>query len=81
MHKSDIKILQILFKGECTNELKSFTIKQLQIYLTEFCYSKIHNTLVSLSLGGLVARGFKNSRADTYYITENGIKILRGLLE
>jgi predicted transcriptional regulator len=81
MHKSDIKILQILFKSECTNEIKSFTVKQLQIYLTEFCYTKIHTALVSLSLGGLVSKGYKNSRADTYYITENGIKILRGLLE
>jgi predicted transcriptional regulator len=81
MHKSDIKILQTLFKSECTNEIKSFTIKQLKTYLSEFCYSKIHNTLVSLSLGGLVAKGYKNSRADTYYITDNGINILRGLLE
>jgi predicted transcriptional regulator len=32
-------------------------------------------------LGGLVAKGYKNSRADTYYITDNGINILRGLLE
>jgi hypothetical protein len=81
MHKSDIKILQALFKNECTNELKSFTIKQLQSYLSEFCYSKIHSTLNSLSLGGFVARGFKNSRADTFYITNNGISILRGLLD
>jgi hypothetical protein len=81
VNKSDIKVLQTLYKSECTNEIKSFTIKQLQNYLSEFCYSKIHNNLISLSIGGLVARGYKNSRADTYYITENGIRILRGLLE
>jgi DNA-binding MarR family transcriptional regulator len=80
MHKLDIKVLQELYKNKCINDIQSFSINQI-LKSIELSYSTIHNILNSLVVAGYAQKGFKNSRADTYYITEKGIEKLRRLLQ
>jgi DNA-binding MarR family transcriptional regulator len=79
MHKSDVEVLQILAKNECTSEIKSYSILSI-LSKTKYKYSKIHNTLSQLAVGEYVQKGFKNERADTFYITPKGMDKLRRLL-
>ena len=80
MHKSDVEILQLLIKNDCTSEVKSYSILKL-LALTKYKYSKVHGDLNNLLTGEYVQKGLKNERADTYYITEKGINKLKGLME
>lgn len=80
MHVDDIKVINILIKKECVSPIKANTINQLLPDL-KYCYSKAHNTLKALCVGGFTNKGIKNCRAETYYVTEKGINEIGRLMK
>ncbi|MDK2932799.1 MAG: hypothetical protein PWP27_609 [Clostridiales bacterium] len=76
MNKNDIKILYALYKNQCTNEMKSFTIKKIQEE-TGLSNTKIRYTIRGLSMSGYLGEGFQSGNASTYYITLKGIGLLK----
>ena len=79
MNINDIKILQILEKEDCTNNLKSFTVKRIsnEVNLSQ---TKVRYTMPMLNDLGYANKGFSNGKSQTYYITEKGIEFLRRCL-
>lgn len=81
MTKSAIRILMELAKNDCKSPLKSYTVEQLTTSTEEYSYSKVYADLTALYMSGYVLKGLKNSRAETYYISEQGLIILRGYIK
>lgn len=78
INKSDVEILHILTTNQCTTELRSFTISRILEH-SKYKYSKVHNDTTKLVSAGYVQKGLKSSKSDTYFITQSGIELLRGL--
>lgn len=77
MTKAGIRILYTLHKAECTNDMKSYTIKKI-IEETELTSTKVRYSIIALLSGGYIAEGYSVGNAATFYITEKGKEILRG---
>lgn len=77
MSKTDIKILYCLHKANCTNDMKSFTVKKI-IEETELSNTKVRYTIRALLAGEYIGEGFNIGNASTYYITDKGKEVLRG---
>lgn len=78
MNISNIQILNVLYGDNCATKLQAYTIGKLRTKLG--CgYTKTAKDLNVLLALGYVNKGYKRGRADTYYITESGIKFLGGV--
>lgn len=73
MTKNDFKILSVLFKDKCTNEMKSYTIIKLS-QVSEFSITKIRACIKTFLEEGDIAEGYKSGSAKSYYITQKGIE-------
>lgn len=72
MNKSTIDLLTILEKSNSFTEYTAIPISQIQPK-TKYKYSKINNDLNKLYTANFINKGLKQGRAETYYITEEGI--------
>ena len=81
-NKNDILILRTLYKHKKVNKLQSITIKELANLLeNKFSTMKIRNSLYTFLEMDIVAKGMMQGRSHTYYLNENGINILKDLIE
>jgi DNA-binding MarR family transcriptional regulator len=79
LSKNDYKVLYVLEKHECTNEMKSFTISKIS-ESTGLSISKIRITLREFIKLGYIKEGAVNHTAKTYYITKEGIDKVKSLV-
>ena len=75
---NDYKILFTLFKNECTNEIKAFTINKIKKE-TNLSIPKIRTTIKAFIKEGYIKKGVSHHNANSYYVSETGIKKIKEL--
>lgn len=76
--KGDITILGKLNDAGLNNKMKSATIKGISS-LTSLSEAKVRQSVALLHSSKLLEVGFKQKNANTYYISDDGIELLRDL--
>jgi DNA-binding transcriptional ArsR family regulator len=79
IYKSNIQILKTLKDNNYTSPFKSATVSQLQTIIP-YSQSKLSKDLNALTTANLTLRGMKISRAETFYISQQGITYLSQIL-
>ena len=79
MHKSNIQILKSLYDNNLTTPFQSITISKINQLLPTYSYSKLSRDLNELTTANYTLRGIKKSRAETFYITTQGIEYLKSI--
>lgn len=72
--RNEYKIIGKLFEKGCISKLQSFRIQKIADE-TNLSVPKIRQTLKLFLNLEIVDKGAKDERADTYFLTEKGIKI------
>ncbi len=79
MDKIAYAILGFLCKNEVNNKVKALTLADIHGKLTSLKSPTIYKRLSSMIKEGYIAEGIKEGRANTYFITEDGIKKLENI--
>lgn len=72
--RNDYKIIGKLFEKGCISNLQSFRIQKIAEE-TNLSVPKIRQTLKLFLSLNIVDKGAKDEKADTYFLTEKGIRI------
>lgn len=73
--RNEYKILNTLYKNACTSKLCSFRIQKIADE-SQLSIPKIRQSMKMFCNLGLVEKGAKDERADTYFITKEGIEVV-----
>lgn len=73
--RNEYKILNTLYKNACSSKLCSFRIQRLADE-TDLSIPKIRQSMKMFFNLGLVDKGAKDERADTYFLTKDGIHMV-----
>lgn len=79
LSKNDYKMLYLLYELGCTNDMKSLTI----VKISKDCnlsVSKIRVSVKRFKELGYISEGIPQCCAKTYYITEQGLNKIGGML-
>lgn len=77
MNRLGFIILSILFKEEAISKLSSMAVHEIaSLENLDLKENTIYKKLKDFEKSGYICRGLKEGRADTYYITPEGIKCL-----
>lgn len=80
LNVSDVKILIAISDKDNPStgrsEIKGVTIKTL-VTKTKYSHVKVRGTIKLLIQKGFVAEGLRNGNSKTYYMTDDGIKLLK----
>ena len=80
-NKNDVLILRTLYKNKKVSELQSMTITALTNSLeNKFSTMKVRTTIYEFVKQGIVHEGLKQGNSKTYFISNDGIKILNDLV-
>lgn len=74
LNRNDYRIIGILYENACFSKLCAFK-KDKIAELSNLSIYKIRDATKTFMNLGIVEKGAKDNRADTYYLTEEGIKI------
>ena len=77
INRLDVIILQLLKGNGCNNKLSGMTISEMLESCEIGCRNNVYIRLKNLLNDNLIAKGLIDNHADTYYITENGLKLLQ----
>ena len=67
-----------MLKGNgCNNKLSGMTISEMLESCEIGCRNNVYIRLKNLLNDNLIAKGLIDNHADTYYITEKGLKLLQ----
>ena len=78
MNRLEMMILAILRKNSALSPLTAVSMYELKDYATlHYSHSTIYRTLQSLHEEGFIGSGLKDSKANTFYITERGLQIIK----
>ena len=80
LNKNDYNILDTLYRNQCVTKICSFTKQRI----ANECKLSVFKITASLKIFinmGLVDEGAKDERAKTYYLTENGVKLIEDIRE
>lgn len=78
INRADYIIIQQLYKNNCTSYFNSMTITELFDTDKMKCTRMtIYRKLQKLVKQGYLVKGIKDDHADTYYLTENAIRICK----
>lgn len=72
--RNEYRIISTLYENGCFSRLCSFRKDKLA-ELTNLSVYKIRDAMKTFLNLGIVEKGAKDVRADTYFLTEKGIKI------
>ena len=70
----DVALLADLFKGNHINKVNGKPIREFNL---DRKYNAIYKLLTVLEAYGYVRRGFRLDQADTYFITQSGIRFYK----
>lgn len=74
-NRNDLKVLVYLYEKEIDSRMKARKAKTIsQDEDVKLSDTKVRQTLNNYVNEGLVAKGCKEGKADTYFITEDGIE-------
>lgn len=77
--RNDYAILAELYNGQCTTELRAYTIAHLRDK-TNLSMNKVRRSIEIFKGIGYVQEGIKSGRAKTYYITIAGINRIDSII-
>lgn len=77
INRLDVIILQLLKGNGCNDKLSGMTINEMLESCDIGCRYNVYIRLRKLLGDDLIDKGFMDNHADTYYITENGLKLLQ----
>lgn len=77
INRLDVIILQLLKANKCNNKLSGMTINEMLESCDIGCRYNVYIRLRKLLEDDLIDKGFMDNHADTYYITQNGLKLLQ----
>ena len=72
--RNEYRIIGALYENACFSKLCSFRIQKIAD-TTNLSVPKIRQSMKMFSNLGLVDKGAKDERADTYFLTDKGIEI------
>lgn len=76
MSVTDITILMFLKKMNAVDSMSGYTIYDFPLDDLMLKSNSLYKRIKRLQNAGYVAVGFRDEHAHTYYITENGLKIV-----
>ena len=77
INRLDVIILQLLKGNGCNDKLSGMTINEMLESCDIGCRYNVYIRLRKLLGDDLIDKVFMDNHADTYYITENGLKLLQ----
>ena len=77
INRLDVIILQLLKGNGCNDKLSGMTINEMLESCDIGCRYNVYIRLRKLLGDDLIDKGFMDNHADTYYITQNGLKLLQ----
>lgn len=83
MNRTALGILVLLRDSEafdCLSAMSVYELAQSELFCGA-CINTLHKHVMNLLDAGFVGKGFKDSRASTYFITQKGLDILEKLKE
>lgn len=72
--KNEYRIIGILYENGCFSKLRSFKIKRIASE-TNLSVVKIRLTMKKFIENGLIEKGARDERADTFFLTKKGIEV------
>lgn len=81
INRIDVTVLEILSKENCNNAVTGMTINEINSYYegTQVaCRMQLFRRMTRLLELGFIKKGILDNKANTYYITPDGLKILEG---
>ena len=72
----EVLILRILKAEQATSKSAGMTLKEFPLKDLGITLSTLYKRMIILEKKGFVQKGYKDSQAYTYYITEKGLEIL-----
>lgn len=75
LNRKDFLFMKILYKEKCTSYFISMTMREV---VAEVGTSKstVYRSFLKLLEKGLIKKGCLSEKAETYYLTEKGIKTI-----
>ena len=78
MNRLGMMILAILRKNSALSPSTAVSIYELKDYATlHYSHTTIYRTVQSLCEDGLIGEGLKDSKANTFYITTEGLQAIK----
>lgn len=85
INRTDVTLMQILQSQNADNASFGMTITEIMEYMNEIDNAKsrmtIYRRLRMLSESEYIGKGVLENHADTFYLTEKGIRALKGVFE
>lgn len=81
INRIDVTVLGILKKENCLNAVRTMTINELNSYYAGnqiACRMQLFRRITHLIELGLIKKGVKDNKSDTFFITSEGLKVLEG---
>lgn len=78
LSRNEIIVMQKLLEKNCVNKVCAITIRKL-VGSTKLSYFTVRNILKALTYAGLCGRGCDEGNAFTYYITADGVNMIKKL--
>lgn len=76
LNRLDYVILMLLKKQNCTSHFKSMTLQEI-ISVTNTSRPSTYRKMMKLVELGYVKKGCKSTNADTFYLTEKSMELLK----
>lgn len=77
LNRLDYAILKILYSGQCRSFFKSMTLKEIMEH-TGAARPTLARKMDKLKEWGYVEKGCMSTNANTFFLTEKGIKLIEG---
>jgi DNA-binding PadR family transcriptional regulator len=81
MNRLEMIILAILNKKNATSPISAISLYEIKEYASlQQSIATIYRTMQKLYREQNIGRGLKDSKSDTYYVTDNGLNLLKEML-
>lgn len=81
MNRLEMIILAILNKKNATSPISAISLYEIKEYASlQQSIATIYRTMQKLYREQNIGRGIKDSKSDTYYVTDNGLNLLKEML-
>lgn len=76
LNRLDYCIMKLLKKNDCTSFFESMTLQEI-MEVTHTSRPTLYRKMMNLRNLGYVEKGCKSTQADTFYLLEKGINIVK----
>lgn len=76
--QSDFELLEVMVKAKSFGPYQGLTIKEL-VEKSNYSHTKIRSSMRVLIANKYLQEGFMNRNAKTYYVTDEGIELMKDL--